>query len=396
MERPIHQTSQVLAVAEGIAEAGLFALDLEFVSESRYVPELGLVQVAWGDPERPQVAAIDPLAVDPRPVLDLVAREGVVTVLHSAQGDLSLIGDRFAIEARGLVDSQIAAAFVGVGDQIGYTGLVESLLQVSLDKGAQFTDWLRRPLSDEQLRYALDDVRYLLPAWKELEGRLKKRGRLAWVKEESARLARQAARRPPPEEAYRKVKGRQKLRPRQLGALREVASWREKEALTSNLPPSWLIQDRVLVELARRPPRDLKQLAASRGIKSRTLDRHGREILEALRRGAEGPEETEPRQRPLPQHAQTWSTVLSGLVEARCREAGIAPRFVGTRGDHERLVRWWVEGDRGQEPDLGLLQGWRRELAGQAVLDWLEGQIAVAIDPSSDSGIVLVSRERVE
>ena len=388
-DRPITDPAAVAELAAALAAAGAFTIDLEFVSESRYVPELCLVQVGWGDPADPQVAAVDPLAVDPEPVVSLVGDPDVETVFHAAQADLALLGHRFGIEARAVYDSQIAAAFLGLGDQIGYANLVESLLGVSIDKGAQFTDWCERPLTEEQLRYAFDDVRHLLALWPELRRRLEESGRLGWVVEETESLARDAGTRTPPEEMFRRVKGWAKLRGGALGSLRTLAAWRERAALDGNRPPSWLVQDRSLIEIARRNPKDLDALHRIRGVKEGTVRRHGREILDAVRRGRSDPPPAEPRGRPLPDAARAWSVLLSGLVTARTREAGIAKRFVATRDDIDKLVRWWVEGDRASEPDLPLLSGWRRELAGAALLRWLEGETAIAIDESSEAGIRL-------
>lgn len=385
--RPLTEDREIRAAAEAIRRHGLCALDLEFVSESRYVPELGLVQVAWGEPEQPETALADPLAADVEPLVALVADPEVEVVIHALQGDLSLLADRFGLRAQRVVDSQIAAAFLGVGDQVGFTTLVERTVGVELDKGAQFTDWLRRPLSEEQLRYALDDVRYLLPAWAELRRRLERRGRLEWVREESARLAREAGRRPPPEEVYRKIGGWNRLNPPQLGALRALAAWREEEALASNTPPAWLLPDRTLQELARRRPGDPGALGQMRGVKERVARRHGRAIVQALDRGAANPPEVERPPSPLPGQGQTWTSLLSGLIQARCREAEVAPRFVGARADAEALVRWWMDGRRDDEPDLPLLTGWRRELVGAEALAWLGGEIAIASDAEAESGV---------
>ncbi len=393
MSEPITDSARARQVGDAVRRAGAFCLDFEFVSESRYVPELCLVQVAWGDPGAPNLAAIDPLAADPRPVLEAVADPAVETIFHAAQADLALLAQRFDLAGRNVYDSQIAAAFLGLGDQIGYAGLVSSLLGVTLDKGAQFTDWCRRPLSEEQLRYALDDVRYLAAAWPELRRRLEEAGRLAWVEEEAERLAASAASRTPPEEMYRRVKGWNRLRGRALGALQALAAWRERLALEENRPPSWILQDRSMIEVARRVPSDERELRAIRGVKGGTVHHHGAEILRAVRDGSRTAPAGEARDRPLPDRARSWSVLLAGLVTARSKEAGIAPRFVATRDEVEALVRWWVEGDRSGEPPLPVLSGWRRALAGEALLGWLQGETSIAIDEASDAGIRLAAGE---
>ncbi len=389
MSHPLTDSADVAALARDLAAAGAFALDVEFVSEARYVPELALVQVAWGEVDDPHVAAIDPLAADPRPVVDLVGEARVRTTLHAGQGDLALLGHVFGVRGETVLDTQIAASFVGLGEQVGYAPLVERLLGVKLDKTSQFTHWTRRPLTAEQLAYALDDVRYLPRLWAELERRLAARDRLAWVEEESRRLAASAASRTPPEEIFRRLRGWSSLNPRQLGALRALAAWREREALASNRPPSWILQEGPLLALARRPPKSQAALEEVRGVPEAVARRHGKEIRAALHRGWDEPLAAE-REPALPAVAQGWAALLQALVQARCREADVAQRFVAGKGDAEALAGWWLAGDRSREPDLPLLQGWRRELAGQAALDWLAGRTAIA---AAAEGIQLVSSE---
>ena len=389
-DRPVADATEVASIAEALRDAGSFALDLEFMTEGRYVPELSLVQVAWGDPAGPAVAAIDPLAVDVRAVMELVADESIETVIHAAQADLSLIGALFDVRGRSIYDTQIAGAFVGMGDQVGYANLIERLLDISLDKGAQFTEWSRRPLSDEQLSYALDDVRYLLAAWELIRGRLEDRDRLAWVREECERMAAVWADRVPPEEMYRRVRGWNGLKPAAQGALRALAGWRERESLRANRPPSFLMNDRSLLEIARRRPRDEAALRDVRGLGAGTVQRHGRAILRWVEEGSADPPDAPPRAPNLPPQGQGWPALLGGIIAARSRESGIAPRFVAPRREIEELTEWWLVGDRDVEPDIPMLHGWRRELAGQEVMDWLAGKSAIAVDSDSGAGIRVV------
>jgi len=391
MPPPLTQSADVAALAAELAAAGEFALDLEFVSESRYVPELALLQVAWGDAAQPEVAAVDPLAVDPRPIVELVGDPAVTTLLHAGHGDLALLGHLYGARGANVLDTQIAAAFLGVGEQVGYAPLVERLLGVKLDKTSQFTQWARRPLTPEQLAYALDDVRYLPRVWQELSRRLADRGRLGWVEEEGRRMAEAACRRAPPEETYRRLKGWSNLNPRQLGALRALAAWREREALAGNKPPSWILQESPLLALARRPPKSEAALEEVRGVSEGTARRHGRDILAALRRGWQEP--VEPEREPfLSPVAQSWAAMLSALIQARSREGDVAARFVASRGDAEALAGWWSLGNRDHEPELPLLQGWRRELAGQAALDWLAGRAALVADEEAPAGLRVAPR----
>ncbi len=384
---PVTDAAEVASIAEQIARTGWFALDLEFMTEGRYVAELSLVQVGWGDHDHPTVAAIDPLSVDPRPVIELVASDDVEVIIHSAQADLALIGAAFGIRATHVFDTQIAAAFLGMGEQIGYGALVERMAGVHLDKGAQYTEWSRRPLSEDQLRYALDDVRYLPAVWRELAQQLIARDRASWVQEECDLLADAWAERTPPEEMYRRVRGWNGLKRRALGALRTVAAWREQEALRANRPPSWIMNDRSLLELARRPPRDNADLSAVRGLGEGTIQRYGKAILDAVEAGVNDPPDEDPTPPRLPNLGQAWPAILSGIVQARCREAEIASRFVATRRDMDELIAWWLTGDQSKEPDLPLLRGWRRELAGRDLVDWLRGETTVAVDMHTEAGV---------
>lgn len=367
---------------------GRLYFDLEFVSEARYIPELALFQAAWesgdggeevsvpaADGGTDRVAAVDPLAVDPLPLVELVADPGVEVVVHAAQGDLSLLGDRFGIAARAVVDTQIAAAFVGLGEQIGYAALVGELLDVALDKSSQFTDWSRRPLAPTQVSYALDDVRYLPEVWRRLESRLVELGRLAWVREESASLAAAAARRPEPEEAFRRFRGWERLDPRTLGALSAAAAWRERQALAGNTPPRWLVPDQALVEASRRRPKRPRELTAIRGIGEATARRFGPDLLAAIERGAAQPIEPPHRQR-LGERGKALVGRLTELVSRRSAELGIAQRFLATRADLETLVRDRLAGVPAEAAPPPLTTGWRREVVGERV----EAEIAAALE----------------
>lgn len=384
-----HQ-ARVAEIVREIEAAGAFALDLEFVSESRYVPELCLMQVAWGDPEAPELAALDPLEVDCRPVADLVASERVETVFHAAQADLALLAYRFDTVPAAVYDTQIAAAFLGLGEQIGYANLMASLLGVEIDKGHQYTDWCRRPLSPEQLSYALDDVRYLGRAWTLMRRDLEEAGRLDWVEEETELHAAQSSTRIPPEERYKRVKGWNRLKGKQLGALRGLAAWRERLALADNRPPSWIVGDRSLLEIARHRPDTPGALGRIRGVKEAVIQRHAKDILQAMAEGEANPPERERRGQAPPDQVKSWSVLLAGIVTAKARQAGVARRYVATRDDVDALARWWAEGDRSEPPKLDVLSGWRYELAGASLLGWLSGETSIAVDDESEAGIRLV------
>ncbi|HKE17644.1 MAG TPA: HRDC domain-containing protein [Kofleriaceae bacterium] len=391
---PVDEASGVSEIAAAIARAGIFAIDLEFVSEDRYVPELALVQVAWGDQASPEVAAIDPLAVDPGALFELVADPAIEVVAHAARQDLGLLNTTYGVTARGFMDTQIAASFAGLPDQIGYARLVSQLFGVSLDKGSQHTDWRRRPLSDRQLRYALDDVRHLLSAWSVLRARLEHRGRLSWASEESQRLAEDMAQRRPPDEIYRQIGGWVALKGPALSVLRELAAWRERQALDSNTPPSWILPDPALLELARRAPTQASELARVRGVTATAARRHGDAILAAVAAASGRPLAVEAA-RPLSPRGQAQAAMIAAIVQSRCSEADVPVRLVGGRAEAEALVAW---SEVGLGPAAGeaaaapaappmLLEGWRREVAGRHAIAWLRGETALAADPRAPGGL---------
>lgn len=393
----IEDAATVRELAGRIAASGSMVFDLEFASEGRFLPELSLVQVAWGDPLEPEVALVDCLAVDPRPILELVGSDAVVAVAHAGRQDLAILAAHFDITARVFWDTQIAAAFTGMAEQIGYGKLVQGLLGVELDKGAQYTAWLERPLSPAQHRYAVDDVRYLIRVWSVLRARLEELGRLHWVGEESQRLADDAMPYGPAEQAYLGVKGRGKLDGRELARLRALAAWRQERALAQNLPLSWILPEPAMLELSRRGARDVRDLRAIAGIGGGIVQRHGEAILDCLARvGQTAPLPPAPEGPQLDAHAQMRAAVIHALIQARSEEAGIAARFVGTRADVEALVAWH-SGITAGEPAgraVPLLSGWRRTLVGSDALAWLRGEAALACAPDRATGLVMVGLGR--
>jgi ribonuclease D len=396
LTEPIRDAGEVRALAEALTEAKSYALDLEFVSDGRYVPELGLVQVGWGDPDDPIVCAIDPVAVDPAPVLALTGDPTLETVLHGGQADLALIAYRFGVRPACVVDTQIAAAFLGLGEQVGFASAVEQELGTPVDKGPQFTDWLKRPLSTEQLRYALDDVRLLLPLWARLRGRLEGTERMAWVRDESERLGQTAATRMAPEVCYRKVGGYGKLQPKELGRLRALAAWREQIALDANRPPSWILPDPVMTALARRPPVDARDLAGTRAMPKRTAERCADEILAVLTEGEASPVERPPRPPRRPADVEALAPLVGGLVQAASKEHDIAARFVGTRADIEAFIAWWDDGKPEPAEGVRMMEGWRRALIGEELLRFLDGERAIAVDRDAPSQIRLVDPDSAD
>ena len=379
----------VAAVVAACRAAGEIAFDLEFVSEARMRPELGLVQVAWREGGAVEVRAIDAVAVDPRPILELVTGE-LPVVAHAARQDLQLLAARFGLRARRLFDTQVAAAFVGMGDQVGYGRLVEVMAGARIAKDVQFTDWLRRPLTPRQLDYALDDVRHLPGAADALRADLEEAGRLDWVIAESETLAEIsfAAGCAGPEQAWRDVGGARKLRGGERAALERLAAWRWRTAEARNKPPTWVLADRVLIDLAQRRPRDEGELGRVRGA-GEVARQHGAEVLAELAAAADV--ERAPDTPPPPAgstRSQLWEEVFVAIVHATAEQTKIPARWLATRADCSDLARLLDRADP-RADSHPVLATWRRQVIGDTLLGFVLGDIALTGDRTGP-GIRLV------
>ena len=362
---------------DGARGSGRLALDTEFLRERTYRSRLCLVQIAT--PE--SLSLIDPLAkVDLAPLAELVADPSVEVVVHAGRQDFELFYERFGALPANVFDVQIAAGFVGHGASLPYARVVEILLGRKLIKGESYSDWCRRPLTESQLRYAADDVAWLLEVADRLKRELLERERLEWAREEMKGLEDKGTYEVDPGESWRRVGGRGSLSSSKLAVLREVARWREETAMRRDLPRGWVVKDPTLIEIARRGPRDLAGLRAIRGLNPAEAGRSGAELLAAVAKGARSRPPEEPGS--LPRWAQVRARMLSGLadaiVRARSERAQIATELVATRGELESLLADVVTGSLDEDGSKHrLLQGWRRELAGGAVLNLARGRIAV-------------------
>ncbi len=352
-----------------------FALDTEFISERRFSPELGIIQIGTDE----QAKIIDPQSVeDLSPFCEVLCDKHVEKVVHAGRQDLEIFYRLGGEIPTPVFDTQIAAALVGIGEQISYTRLVEDLLGVSLKRHEGFTDWRERPLSENQIEYALDDVRYLLPVADRLRRRLRRLGRLKWAREEFAGLiADIQTTQSPPEERYRQVRRWGTLSPRRLAVLRELAAWRESEAERRNRPRGRIIPDEVLVEIARRSPTTLSQLKKIRALNPGIVKHEGNQLLEAVERGLDVREDQWPSRKAQPGKAKPppgLVDLLSTVLRARAEELRIAPTILAKRQDLERLAV-----DRNAR--VPVLQGWRYELIGKELVDLLEGKRFAGFDP---------------
>ncbi|WP_310468770.1 ribonuclease D [Sphingomonas sp.] len=371
----INTTDELAAFTARLAEHPFVAVDTEFMRENTYWPELCLLQVASIE----EAAAIDPQAgLDLTPILDLMVKnKNVLKVFHAGGQDLEIIHNLTGQVPSPLFDTQIAAMALGHGEQVGYSNLIESLLGHSLDKGARFTDWSRRPLDKRQIDYAIADVTHLATIFPRMVEKLRKNGRGAWLDEEMERLADPSSFAFAPEDAWKRLKLPSR-NPAVLGRLKALAAWRESEARGKNLPRGRIIKDDTLGELASHPPKTQDDLGKVRGLSAGWRNNDiGARMMAALAtaKPLEGDDlpDREPRRPGLTKDGVLVSDLLKLLLKIRAKESGVAPKLIARTDELEALAA-------GVRSGLKILGGWRFEEFGRDALNLVEGRIGFAIE----------------
>lgn len=376
----VTKDSELKDVCEKIRSAKFLALDTEFVSERSYYPELGVVQLA-GDGV---VAVVDPQEVESLdPIYDLITDPEVEVIVHAGRSDFEIIYDRTGAAPANVFDSQVAAAFLGYGSQISLVNLLKKVVRVDLKKDSQLTDWTRRPLTKKQLDYALDDVRHLRALRDSLVKQLEKKGRDGWVKEECRLLEREGTyQRTEPDEVYLSMNARG-LNRREKTILRELASWREREAIRLNKPKGYIAKDPILVQIAKQKPQSLDELRSMRFMGGNKSRERADGILGAVKAGIDGPQIKVDRgegNKPPPPQAQALQRLLSALVQSRALESEIAASLLAKTS---HLAAICSAHFRGEEAEVPMFKGWRRELIGEDVLALLAGRSSLGVDPKT-------------
>jgi ribonuclease D len=368
-------------VAQRARETGRLGIDTEFMGEGRYRTLLCLVQVAVQDgPEGSRVEVLDPLIGDhdPSPLAEALADADVEVLVHAGRQDVALLRRAWRTEVRGLFDTQIAAGFAGLRAQMGYEALLGEVLGVRLRKSASFTRWDARPLTPEQVEYAREDVLHLIQLGEALQERLERQGRLEWAREE-CRALESASDERDLGTVFDRLPRIASLDPAQRAVARELVEWREQVAREGDRPVPSVLADAALVEIAKRRPANLERLSHIRGINESTLRRRGRAIVEAVARGRERAPIAVEGERPPPVDPTDAPLIALGeaLVRARAAEAGLAYELLAARADLQRVVTSVRLG--GPEPDVRTLQGWRREVVGEELLELLRGRRSLRV-----------------
>ena len=371
-----------------LADVETIAFDTEFVSEDTYRSDLCLIQVAVGG----ELAVIDPVSAgDTKAFWEAVADGRHETIVHAGREELVFCLTATSRRPSRLFDIQIAAGLVGYEYPAGYGALLAKLLGERPQKGETRTDWRRRPLSRQQIEYALDDVRFLPAMRDRLHDKLAALGRIEWMQAEmtawqdEVEAARTA-------ERWRRVSGTNGLSSRSLAIVRELWRWRDAEAARRDSPVRRVLRDDLIVELAKRRSADPKQIRAIRGLERGDLQRLLPKIAEHIAQALELPESECPRteRRETPNQLNLLGQFLSAALSSICRSAQIAPSIVGTASDVRELIAFRL-GYGDSEPPL-LARGWRAEIVGQLINDLLSGNKSIRIaDPKSDHPLVFES-----
>ncbi|QKG71238.1 ribonuclease D [Erythrobacter mangrovi] len=370
----ITTTDALADLCERLAKSDFVTVDTEFMRENTYWPELCLVQIA----NEEEAAAIDPLAngIDLSPLWDLMCNnEDVLKVFHAGGQDVEIVYNFTGKTPHPIFDTQIAMMAISQSEQIGYANLVESWLGLTIDKGARFTDWSRRPLTDRQIEYAIGDVTHLSKIFPKILRKLIKTGRGAWLDAEMDKLADPANYANDAGLAWRRIRqpGRN---PAVLGRLKALAAWREAEAQHKNIPRGRIMRDETLADIASHPPKKQAELIKVRGLSNAWKDNDiGKRLMKVLEKAEPLPKEEMPEKpkvgAPLGKEGALVADLLKLLLKIRAREIDVAARLL-TRADEMEALAAGVR-------DLPLLQGWRFEVFGKDALELVEGKLAFAV-----------------
>lgn len=371
----IRDTESLQAYCDAARQHDFVCIDTEFMRESTFFSILCLVQVATAEED----AIIDPLAegIDLAPLKALLMDESITKVMHAARQDMEIFYRICGAVPGPVFDTQIAGMALGLGDSAGYSALVKGRLNINLDKGARFTDWSRRPLSEKQLSYAIADVTHLRDLYPGVIAELEERGRLKWVMEEMSQHMDENLYTFEPEEAWQRLKLRGN-KTQYLAALKAAAAWRERQAIKKDIPRRRVLKDDAIYDLAQQRPRTIDALAKLRGIpRGFEKSSSAQSLVEGLGAAIDNAADyapPAPKVKHMPPSLGPRIEMLKTLLRLRTEVEGIATRLVANARDIEQLAAF------GERAEIDALKGWRREIFGQDALDMLRGKIALRLE----------------
>ncbi len=362
----IDNKESLVEICQQFAKSDFLALDTEFVRQTTYYPILALIQVCDGK----QIAIIDPVAIkDLSPLMSVLYNKAIPKVIHSARQDMEIFYYLNQSVPEALFDTQVSAALLGYGEQIGYASLVKQLLNVSLDKSQTRTDWLKRPLTQKQIDYAADDVRYLAKLYPIQKEKLQTLGRLSWLEKDFQFLSSSSTYAPSPETIWKKTKGLNRLKKQKLAILQNLAAFREQLAIKQNRPRRRVITDDTLIDLSMNPPSNNDELKQYNGLSYKFLQYNGAAILSLIDKGLNTSDEDCPKlpvYEKLSQNEEALADCLMAIVHLSAHNNSISPRCLCSRKELDFLIK-------GQR-ELAILSGWRNELIGKHLLEFLSGE----------------------
>lgn len=351
----------------------VLAIDTEFLRDKTYFPKLCLIQMATDV----EVVIVDPFKIeDLKAIIPLLLNEKIVKLFHAAHQDLEIILRETGVLPKNVFDTQIAAALLGHSHQIGFGAAVHTFCGEVIKKTDSFTDWSRRPLAQSQIDYAADDVVYLPQLYKIMKLMLEERGRQAWLDNDFAELSDPANYVIDPNERFRHLKRSSQLIGHQLAAAKELAAWREKQAIKRDIPRKWILTDEQIVEACRRDPKTIDDLFMVRGIREHLGVRDARKIIDLFNKVYKMPQNDWPESEQTPKNLPNVDSALDmmeALVRVRAKENDIAMQTLATRRELAKIAR-------GQHKGVELLKGWRRKLVGEELLKLLNGEISLSLD----------------
>lgn len=361
------------AILQTFESAPFLAIDTEFMREHTYYSQLCLIQISNGE----RAVAIDPLAdgIDLAPLWALLARTDIVKIFHAAHQDLEIFFKEMGSLPLPLFDTQIAAMVLGHGDQVGYDRLVRAVLNIEIDKSSRFTDWSRRPLSDRQISYALDDVIHLAAMYPMLADQLETKGRTGWLADENARLEDPATYQTAPDDAWKRIKVRT-MRPAPFRRMMHLAAWRESEAQKRNLPRNRIMRDETILDLAGTNPGKPDDFSRIRNFPGGANGKLVAPVMKVLKSVAEMPESTLPEAKTESRTARPPVAVmelLRVLLKHITDAEGVAPRLIASADELEQLAL-------DDNAPIRALSGWRYDIFGKPALQLKHGRTAMAVD----------------
>jgi len=371
----IRKTEDLAAFCEKAKTKEFLCVDTEFLRESTFYSILCLIQISTDDAE----AIVDPLAkeLDLAPLNKLLLDPKITKVMHAARQDLEIFYQILGEVPMPIFETQIAAMALGFGDSISYQALVKGRLGNELDKGARFTDWSKRPLSEKQQKYAIGDVTHLRDFYPGMVEELKERGRLKWVLEEMKPQMQEDMYTNDPETAWERLKIRRPKR-EYLAVLKAAAAWRERKAIKRDIPRRRVLKDDALYDIAQQKPRTIKALAALRGVPNGfERSETAKVLVEAVNYALDNVESygpPVPRVQHMPPNIGPTSEMLRTLLRLRTEYEDIAPRLVASSKDIDQIAAF------GEKAEVAALKGWRREVFGNDALKMLRGQIALKLN----------------